>query len=140
MMIALDAQAMLAEAGLDVEVAGTIADGLRMLAVDSFDAAVLDVNLAGETSFIVADELIERGLPFVFATGYGESIVMPDRFSTVRWCRNPMTVPPCAWRSAPSKPGRRPQEMRRSIDLGAWPRLKAVSSHPSSSTHLARRS
>lgn len=83
MMIALDAQAMLADAGLDVEVAGTIADGLRMLAVDSFDAAVLDVNLAGETSFMVADALIERGLPFVFATGYGESIVMPDRFSTV---------------------------------------------------------
>ncbi len=83
MMIALDAQAMLADGGLDVEIAGTIADGLRLLAVDSFDAAVLDVNLSGETSFTVADELVERGLPFVFATGYGESISLPDRFLTV---------------------------------------------------------
>ena len=83
MMIALDAQAMLADEGLDVEVAGTIADGLRLLEVDSFDAAVLDVNLSGETSFEVADELVELGLPFVFATGYGESIVMPDRFRSV---------------------------------------------------------
>ena len=83
LMIALDAQAMLADEGLDVEVAGTISDGLRLLAVDSFDAAVLDVNLSGETSFRVADELIARGLPFVFATGYGESIVIPDRFHAV---------------------------------------------------------
>ena len=83
MMIALDAQAMLADEGLDVEVAGTIADGMRLLAVDSFDAAVLDVNLTGETSFMVADKLVELGLPFVFATGYGESIVIPDRFRSV---------------------------------------------------------
>ena len=54
-----------------------------MLAVDSFDAAVLDVNLSGESSFTVADELVERGLPFVFATGYGESVILPDRFRAV---------------------------------------------------------
>ena len=83
MMIALDAQAMLAEEGLDVEVAGTIADAERLLSVDTFDVAVLDVNLSGETSFGVADQIIALGLPFVFATGYGESIVMPERFRAV---------------------------------------------------------
>ncbi|RYB02024.1 HWE histidine kinase domain-containing protein [Lichenibacterium ramalinae] len=83
MMIALDAQAMLAEEGLDVEVAGTIADANRLLGVDSFDVAVLDVNLSGETSFGVADRLVTLGLPFVFATGYGESIMMPERFRAV---------------------------------------------------------
>ncbi|WP_237476374.1 HWE histidine kinase domain-containing protein [Lichenibacterium dinghuense] len=83
MMIALDAQAMLAEEGLDVEVAGTIADAERLLTVDSFDVAVLDVNLSGETSFGVADRLFSLRMPFVFATGYGESIVMPERFRGV---------------------------------------------------------
>lgn len=83
MMIALDAQAMLSEEGLDVEVAGTIADADRLLSVDSFDVAVLDVNLSGETSFGVADRLVTLGMPFVFATGYGESIVMPERFRSV---------------------------------------------------------
>ena len=83
MMIALDAQAMLVESGLDVEVAGTVADALRLLAVDSFDAAVLDVNLSGDTSFDIADALGERKMPFVFATGYGESIAMPERFRSV---------------------------------------------------------
>ena len=63
--------------GLDVEVAGTLADAGRLLDVDSFDVAVLDVNLSGETSFAIADRLLDLGLPFVFATGYGESIIMP---------------------------------------------------------------
>ena len=36
-----------------------------------FDLAILDVNLNGETTGPVADVLVERGTPFVFATGYG---------------------------------------------------------------------
>ncbi len=81
MMIALDAQSMLGEAGLEVEIAGNVADAERALVVNTFDLAVLDVNLSGETSFPVADLLEQRGVPFVFATGYGESIAVPERFS-----------------------------------------------------------
>lgn len=49
------------------------------------DGAVLDINLAGELCFPVADALTERGVPFVFVTGYEEEIV-PGRFRHVpRW-------------------------------------------------------
>ena len=42
---------------------------------DAIDAAVLDVNLGGESVYPVADVLAARGVPFVFTTGYGaESI------------------------------------------------------------------
>ncbi len=37
-----------------------------------FDVAILDVNLDGEPVSPVADALVARGMPFVFATGYGE--------------------------------------------------------------------
>ena len=37
----------------------------------AIDVVVLDVNLAGQPSFPVADALAERRIPFVFATGYG---------------------------------------------------------------------
>jgi CheY-like chemotaxis protein len=40
----------------------------------SFDAAVLDVNLRGEDVSAVAALLSRRGIPFVFATGYGGGI------------------------------------------------------------------
>ncbi len=35
------------------------------------DVAVLDLNLAGENTYAVAGALQKRGVPFVFATGYG---------------------------------------------------------------------
>jgi CheY-like chemotaxis protein len=38
---------------------------------DGYDAAVLDVNLAGERINPVADALSERDVPFMFVTGYG---------------------------------------------------------------------
>lgn len=36
-----------------------------------FDFAILDINLAGKPSFPVADCLVQRGIPFMFASGYG---------------------------------------------------------------------
>lgn len=36
------------------------------------DLAVLDVNLGGQPSFPIAEILRDRGVPFVFSTGYGQ--------------------------------------------------------------------
>jgi CheY-like chemotaxis protein len=41
------------------------------------DAALLDVNLAGENTAPVAEELRRRGIPFAFATGYGRELELP---------------------------------------------------------------
>jgi CheY-like chemotaxis protein len=46
---------------------------LKLVAEKSIDLAVLDVNLgSGTTSAPVADFLKKLGIPFIFATGYGE--------------------------------------------------------------------
>jgi CheY-like chemotaxis protein len=44
---------------------------LDMAQSEAFDIAILDVNLAGESIYPVADALSERDRPFVFSTGYG---------------------------------------------------------------------
>jgi CheY-like chemotaxis protein len=41
------------------------------------ELAILDVNVAGETSFDLARSLAARGVPFVFSTGYGNG-GLPD--------------------------------------------------------------
>ena len=41
----------------------------------AIDAAILDVNLGGEMAFPVADALLRRECPFVFTTGYSDSIL-----------------------------------------------------------------
>ncbi len=51
------------------------ADAMAAVDAGDVDAAILDVNLDGEMVYPLADILTERGLPFIFVTGYGaESI------------------------------------------------------------------
>jgi CheY-like chemotaxis protein len=45
----------------------------------AFDLAILDVNLDGQTAEPIAAAVERRGVPFVFATGYGASGV-PQKF------------------------------------------------------------
>src|SRR3954464_7471980 len=47
----------------------------RLNKVPNIRGAVLDINLQGEMVFPLADELVRRGIPFVFATAYDESAV-----------------------------------------------------------------
>ena len=71
---------MLGDLGYAVAAAvGTIAEAREHAANGDFSAAVLDVNLAGQEIFPVADILAERSLPFVFVTGYGERS-LPERY------------------------------------------------------------
>ena len=44
------------------------------------DAAILDVNVGGAVVFPVADVLQQRGIPIIFATGYGTG-TLPSRFA-----------------------------------------------------------
>jgi CheY-like chemotaxis protein len=59
--------------------AGRIDDALALAKQGEFDLAILDVNLNGEPISPVVEVLVERGLPFVFATGYGARGV-PERY------------------------------------------------------------
>ena len=63
-----------------------VGKALSLLASDQrIDAAVLDINLQGEAVFPIADALVERGIPFAFATGYGQGEI-PAKFEGVlRW-------------------------------------------------------
>lgn len=72
LLIAMDAEAMLGDAGAAVTTTNTLAELRARLREASPDVAVLDVNIGQDTSLPVAEELARRGVPFVFATGYGE--------------------------------------------------------------------
>jgi CheY-like chemotaxis protein len=73
MLIGMLLEDMLTDLGYEVvKVVPRLKDALAAVESDSFDLAILDVHLQGESAFPVADALIARNLPFVFATGYGE--------------------------------------------------------------------
>ncbi len=53
--------------------AAEIEEALRLAGSADIVAAVLDVNVGGRPIFPVADALKARGVPFAFASGYGEA-------------------------------------------------------------------
>lgn len=64
---------MLEELGYDMAAGvGTIAEASEAATKGDFHAAILDVNLDGQEIYPVADILAQRGLPYLFVTGYGE--------------------------------------------------------------------
>ena len=80
-MIRLLLEDMLGDLGYTIAAAvGRIDDAVKLAKTGEFDVAILDVNLNGQTVSPVAEILEARGLPFVFATGYGER-GLPERFS-----------------------------------------------------------
>lgn len=70
-MVAMLLEDMLTALGCQVVgIAGRLDDALRLIQTESFDAAVLDVNLGGQPSYPAADALMALAVPFAFSTGY----------------------------------------------------------------------
>jgi CheY-like chemotaxis protein len=70
--VALLIEDMLTELGCEITAMAALLPRACQLAQSAVvDFAVLDVNLNGLPVFPVADILRERGIPFVFSTGYG---------------------------------------------------------------------
>lgn len=73
-IIAMTAEDMLEQIGCTVAgVAATFAEAMAAVERGEFDVALLDINLNGVSSLGVAERLREKGMPFVFATGYGSA-------------------------------------------------------------------
>lgn len=53
--------------------AARLAAALDAVRTQTLDLAILDVNVAGEPIYPVAEALAQKGIPFVFSTGYGSA-------------------------------------------------------------------
>ncbi len=77
-LIALLLEDMLTELGCTIAgSAATVSTAIEMMDGTAPAFAVLDINLGGESSYVVAEALAKRGIPFVFSTGYGEGRLEP---------------------------------------------------------------
>jgi CheY-like chemotaxis protein len=88
--LADDTQKALESAG--ARVAGPYAraaESLSRLAENGIDCGVLDLNLGEGPSFVAARALKQRGVPFIFLTGYDRD-VLPDDFGGIELLEKPV--------------------------------------------------
>ena len=93
MLIALDAEDMLTGMGAEaVDVAASVSAARAAIERQRPDAALLDVNLGTETSIDLALHLNEMGVPFLFASGYGDQLPRPEAIAHVAVVAKPYTA------------------------------------------------
>ncbi|MHA6722751.1 HWE histidine kinase domain-containing protein [Sphingomonas sp. RS2018] len=93
LIIALDAEDIVTRLGADsVATAASVDAALDVIETVRPTMAMLDINLGDRNSFPVADRLLELGVPFLFATGYGEQAQLPDQHRARRVVQKPYTL------------------------------------------------
>ena len=92
-LAALQLEDMLTDLGCTViGPAARVRQALDLLERQAIDAAVLDLNVAGELVYPVADPLTDRGIPFLFVTGYRAS-ALTEAYRTRPLLQKPFHLP-----------------------------------------------
>jgi CheY-like chemotaxis protein len=91
-MIAMLVEDMLEDLGHElVRVANRLEEAIAAAGTEAIDLAILDLNLGGVLTYPAADVLAERGILFIFATGYGSSGIT-DAYSTRPTLQKPFNI------------------------------------------------
>lgn len=73
-MVAMLLEDMLSDLGHEVvAIVGRLDQAAQLVSEIAADVVIMDVNLNGEQTYPLASILASRGIPFIFATGYGSA-------------------------------------------------------------------
>ena len=82
MLIALEAEEMLTDLGARLVVpASTLRAAEEAVLAHEFGFAMLDISVGGATSFDLARRLGAAGVPYLFASGYGDQVALDSDHS-----------------------------------------------------------
>jgi PAS domain S-box-containing protein len=89
-LVAMILEDQLEDLGLSiVSSCNSVSEAIKAINRRPPEAAILDVNLGGELVYPVADVLLERGIPFLFVTGYGRESI-DRRYSSIQVLEKPV--------------------------------------------------
>ena len=86
--------------------AGDVDSATELAQTGLFDLAILDVNLNGKMSFPVADIIMERRIPLIFASGYAADN-FPAAFNSAPKLQKPFLIETLAKAIATARKGAR---------------------------------
>lgn len=77
-IVAFALEDMILDAGGSAVSAERLDQAVELIGAHSLDLAILDINVHGHKSYPIAAALKEIGVPFIFATGYGDTLHPPE--------------------------------------------------------------
>ena len=101
--------------------AGDVGRAAELAQAGLFDLAILDVNLNGKMSFPVADIIMKRGIPLIFASGYALENI-PSAFVAAPKLQKPFQID--------SLKRRRSQRRARALDISRWSTPSTIRAGP----------
>jgi two-component SAPR family response regulator len=79
LIIAMEAEDILRAVGVDmITICNSVEQAREAVQADSFDFALLDVNLGEVMSFDFARQLMASEVPFGFVSGYSDTLDFPE--------------------------------------------------------------
>ena len=95
MILALEMERTLRKLGCEnVESVPSVESGLELLEANpNYTLAILDINLGNSTSYHLADQIVELGIPIIFATGYDSKFDMPTNLRKFEHLTKPIDNP-----------------------------------------------
>ena len=91
MLLALEMENVLESLGFtQIDTAPRVKQAFKLLSQEDYILGILDVNLKEENSFVIAEQLFDRQIPFLFATGYDSNFVIPEHLSHVNMLKKPI--------------------------------------------------
>ncbi|WP_299491530.1 HWE histidine kinase domain-containing protein [Acaryochloris sp. IP29b_bin.137] len=91
MLLALEMENSLGGLGfVRVDTAPRVKLALKLLRQEEYILGILDINLKEEKSFIVAEQLLKRQIPFLFTTGYDSKFTIPEALDHVPRLKKPI--------------------------------------------------
>lgn len=84
--VADDLRQVLLRRGADVvQLCGSVQEAIAHIGTEYFNFALLDINMRGEMNFRVADECLQRRVPFAFVSGYDKTFIPPRFHDVPNW-------------------------------------------------------
>lgn len=94
LLVAMELESVLRRFGCRVVGPVPRLDEATALARDEkIDGAILDLNIRGEMTLDLARLLRDRGVPFIFVTGYEAEAVLPEEFHDAPCLQKPVGEP-----------------------------------------------
>lgn len=91
MLLALEMENTVRSLGFThVDTAPRVKHAMKLLGQNDYVLGILDINLKQENSFIVAEQLLDRNIPFLFTTGYDSKFAVPDHLAKVTRLKKPI--------------------------------------------------